>query len=71
MTQRMVVSAQQINIEIECFYKFIAEMGVKTYGYFVSYLVDYDKGSIKQPDDILVFFLIVVFFYFLPHDVIE
>jgi hypothetical protein len=71
VAERVIVRAEEVDIEFECFYKFIAEMRVKTFGYFLGYLVDDDEGSIEQADDVLVFLLIVVLLDLEAHVVIE
>jgi hypothetical protein len=58
-------------VKIEGSDEFIAKIAVEADGHFVDYSGNYDQRSIEQRDDIVVFLLIVVFFHFEAHFIVE
>lgn len=71
MAEGVVVGAEEVDVEVEGFYEFLAEVGVQAYGDLIGDLGDDHQRPVQQRQDVLVFLLIAVLLQLLAHEVVE
>lgn len=71
MAEGVVVGAEEVDVEVEGFNEFLAEVRVQAYRDLIGDFGDDDQRLVQQGEDVLVLLLIAVLLQFLAHEVVE
>ena len=71
VVEGVVEGTEQIDVKIKCSDKFIAVVGIQTYGHFIVDFWYNDEGAVEKHHDVVVFLFIVVLIHINADGIVE